>query len=100
MRPATSRFKGRDTAGISSSDINTHFAAWAVTILGVEDLSFDRAVMDLGPDVLLHGQAHVALSRVRSMQGVMLVGLSRVSFRKHNPKVHEEYARLANCPIK
>ena len=42
-----------------------------------------RAVIDLGPDIFAHGQAYVALGRVRSMDGVMLVGLTRGSFNKN-----------------
>lgn len=41
-----------------------------------------------------------ALTRVRSMEGVMPVGLSRMSFSKNNHKVHEEDARSCNCPVK
>lgn len=46
------------------------------------------------------GTKLVALSRSRSMEGVMLVGLSGMSFSKNNRKVHEGYAGLSNCPIK
>ena len=49
----------------------------------------------LGPEVLLHGQPCTALITVRSMAGVILVGLPGTSFSKNNPYVHEEYARLS-----
>ena len=77
IRPATVRFDGKDG--------RHHFAryqyplvlAWAVTIHKVQGLSLDRAVMDLIIGIFAHGQCYVALSRVRSLQGVMLVGLAR-----------------------
>lgn len=34
-----------------------------------------RAVNDLGPNIFARGQAYVSLSRVKSMDGVMLVGV-------------------------
>ena len=39
------------------------------------------------------GTKLVAFNRVRSMEGVLLVGLSRMSFSKNKHKVHEDYAR-------
>ena len=44
--------------------------------------SLRRAVIDLAPNIFAHGQTYLALSRVRSMDGVMLVGLTRGSFNK------------------
>ena len=40
-------------------------------------------------------QQHVALSRVRRLDGVLLVGLLSASFDKNKSCVHDEYARLA-----
>ena len=59
-----------------------------------QGVSLDRAVTDLGLDVPRHGQPGTALTQVRSMAGVMLVGLPETSVSKNNPYVHEEYARL------
>ena len=41
----------------------------------VQGLSLDAAVIDLGPKVLEDGMAYVALSRVRTLEGVALLGL-------------------------
>ena len=71
-------------------------AAWAVTIHRVQGLSLDRAVMDLAKDVFAHGQAYVALSRVKSLEPVCIIGLTRTAFSKNQSVVHDEYARLAN----
>ena len=49
-------------------------------------------------DIFAHGQAYVALSRVTSMNGVMLVGLTRGSFNNNKVKLHDQYDRLSCCP--
>ena len=67
--------------------------AWAINVHEVQGLSLDRAVIDLGADILEHFQAYVALSRVRSVDGVMLIGLTRTgSSTKSKRDVHGEHA--------
>ena len=61
--------------------------AWAVTIHRVQGLSLDRAVMDLEKDVFAHGMAYVALSRVKYLEGVCIVGLTRSAFQKNDRAV-------------
>ncbi len=48
----------------------------------VQGNSVDKAVIYLGGDISDHGQAHGALSRVRTMEGVLLIGLIRASRTK------------------
>lgn len=45
-------------------------------------------MLDLGTGIFAHGQCCVALSRVRSLQGVMLVGLVRSLL---DPKMDKKY---------
>ncbi len=45
------------------------------------------------------GQAHVALSRVRNLEGVKLTGLQRSKLHLIDTAMHEEYARLALCHL-
>ena len=106
IRPATSRFDGRDGRHHFERYQFPLVLAWAVTIHKVQGLSLDRAVMDLGTGIFAHGQCYVALSRVRSLQGVMLVGLVRSSLDPKMDKhyggtldVQREYNRLSHHPV-
>lgn len=46
--------------------------AWAVTIHKSQGMSFDRVFINLGTRVFAPGQAYVAFSRCRSMEGIVL----------------------------
>jgi hypothetical protein len=67
---------------------------------GVQGLTIDRAVIDLGNDIFAHGQAYVALTRVRSLAGVLagvlLSNFCEASLKKTISRVLLEYERLRN----
>ena len=50
-------------------------------------MTLDSAVMDLS-DAFVAGQGYVALSRVRSLEGLILRGLNRTAL-EIDPRVHE-----------
>lgn len=56
--------------------------AWAITVHKSQGMSLDEAVMDLS-DVFEFGQGYVALSRVRRLSGLYLLGWNARAFQVH-----------------
>jgi ATP-dependent DNA helicase PIF1 len=46
--------------------------AWAVTIHKAQGKTFDKVIIDFGRGTFEHGQAYVALSRCRTLEGIVL----------------------------
>lgn len=59
--------------------------AWAITVHKSQGLSLDAAVMDLS-GTFEYGQGYVALSRVRTLAGLYILGINDRAFEVH-PKV-------------
>lgn len=62
--------------------------AWAITIHKSQGMSLDCAVMDLG-QVFEYGQGYVALSRVKDLDGLYLLGVNNRAFQVH-PEILEK----------
>ena len=67
--------------------------AWALTIHRSQGMTVDAAEMDLGANVFAPGQAYVALSRVRSLEGLRLTKFDPKSILA-DPLVKEYYGQL------
>lgn len=59
--------------------------AWAITVHKSQGMSLDEAIIDLSK-CFEYGQGYVAISRVRSLSGLVLEGLNAKVFEMH-PKV-------------
>ena len=74
IEPLTAKFYGRQGVTLQRTQLPL-LACWAATIHKVQGLSLDAAVIDLDPSVFEDGMAYVALSRVKTLEGVALLGL-------------------------
>lgn len=66
---------------------------WACTVHKLQGISVDSAVISLGPKIFQAGQACVALSRVRKLEGIFIIDLC-VQKMYADPLVVYEYGRL------
>ena len=62
--------------------------AWAMTVHKSQGMSLDSAVMDLS-QVFEYGQGYVALSRVRRLSGLYLLGINEQALKVH-PEILEK----------
>ena len=67
--------------------------AWAITIHKSQGLSLDIAQIDAGSSIFECGQTYVALSRVKSLEGLYLTDLNLKKI-KVNKKVKQYYEEL------
>lgn len=71
--------------------------AWAITIHKIQGATLTMAEMDVGRSIFEYGQIYVALSRVKSLDGLYLLGFHPTKIRA-NPKVLEFYRGLIPIP--
>ena len=72
--------------------------AWAITIHKAQGISLDVAQIDAGSSIVECGQIYVALSRVKSLDGLHLTDLNPSKIRA-NPKVQAYYALHASSVV-
>ena len=64
--------------------------AWALTIHKIQGATLNMAEMDIGQSIFEYGQSYVALSRIRSLDGLYLSAFNSKKIGA-NPKVSEFY---------
>ena len=64
--------------------------AWAITIHKSQGITLENALIDIGSNVFEYGQTYVALSRVKSINGLYLSSLNYNKINA-NPKVKKFY---------
>lgn len=73
--------------------------AWAITIHKSQGMTFDRMHLDLSGGVFASGQTYVAISRMRSLDGLTLSHPIRPSHIIVNPEVTEFYKTLNDYAV-
>lgn len=64
--------------------------AWAITIHKAQGVTLDAAIMDIGKNIFEYGQTYVALSRVKTLEGLYLTSFDYSKIAA-NPKVKRFY---------
>lgn len=67
--------------------------AWALTIHKIQGATLNVAQMDIGTSIFEYGQTYVAMSRVKSLDGLYLSDFNPKKI-KANPKVIEFYKKI------
>ena len=87
-------WKSENVPGISIFQIPL-ILAWGITIHKAQGLTLDKAIIDIGKDLFEAGQMYVALSRIKSLDGVYLKEFN-INNLKINYKVLNYYKILEN----
>jgi len=77
---------GKERASITQVPLRL---AWAITVHKSQGMSLDEAVIDLSR-AFEHGQGYVALSRLRELSGLHLLGLNERALRVHPRAVEKD----------
>jgi len=87
-------WKSEEIVGLAVQQIPL-ILSWAITIHKSQGITLDEAVIDIGSGIFEKGQSYVALSRVKSLDGLYLINFDHNKIMS-NPKVKEYYSSIIN----
>ena len=97
IKPISKQFPANYSHGTVERRMLPLILSWASTVHKMQGSTVDYAVIDLGSDLFAQGQAYVALSRIRSLDGVLIEDLNCEKLTGQKPcneKALKEMERL------
>ncbi|KAG7299154.1 hypothetical protein JYU34_017689 [Plutella xylostella] len=96
IAPSTATFQANKGYGDVERRMLPLILSWAVTVHKLQGTTLNKAVIDLGKKNFAKGQVYVALSRVKTLEGIALCDLEprKLLTRPHDEKALREMERL------
>ncbi|XP_065675344.1 uncharacterized protein LOC136091579 [Hydra vulgaris] len=101
IEPISKQFQAKRNAGTIERRMLPIVLSWASTVHKMQSSTVNYAVIDLGSDLFAEGQAYVALSRVRSLDGLQIQELDCAKLTGKKPCNNDalaEMERLRSIP--
>ena len=98
IKPKTVKFKAPFNNGEVERTQLPLILCWAVTVHKLQGTTVENAIIDLGRSLFTDGHAYVALSRVKSLDGIILSDFCAAKLNNFSANAFNEMKRLRNKP--